>query len=89
MEEKICKQCEHFHQHYVIDKQTCIAINCGHCVFPRIKHMRAGKEACKHFAEREVPLELPDRRKVAHFLTTEFLEHVMSFELPPEVIDSL
>ena len=89
MEEKICRHCKHFHQHYVINTQMCIAINCGHCVYPRIKHMRAEKQACKHFTEREAPQELPDRSKVTHFLTTEFLEHVMSYELPPEIIDPL
>ena len=51
--------------------------------------MRAEKQACKHFTEREAPQELPDRSKVTHFLTTEFLEHVMSYELPPEIIDPL
>ena len=87
MENQTCKQCRYFRQHYVLNSQMCVAVDCGHCVYPRIKHRRAEKQACDHFAEREMPEEYPDRDKVIHFLTTEFLQHVMRLELPPEIID--
>lgn len=45
MEENICRQCRHFRQHYVLDDQTCTAICCGHCVFPRLKNRRPGLRA--------------------------------------------
>ena len=87
MEERICKQCKHFRQHFVLDSQVCVAINCGHCVYPQIKHRQAKRKACEYFAEREVPLNYPDRAEVLHFLTTELLRYVLTLELPPEIVD--
>ena len=32
-------------------------MNCGHCVYPRIKERVPDHKACEHFVERELPHE--------------------------------
>ncbi len=80
MEENICRQCRHFRQHYVLDDQTCTAICCGHCVFPRLKNRRPDTPACGHFVagERELPVS-------RDFLTMELLRWVQNLEFPPDI----
>ena len=58
MEQKMCKDCEHFYQHYVYDQNQYHSANCGHCVYPALKDRRPETKACVHFKEvlvREVP----------------------------------
>ncbi|MBQ8835337.1 MAG: hypothetical protein IJ001_10535 [Oscillospiraceae bacterium] len=87
MECQTCESCVHFRQHYVVDEQRCMAVNCGHCVYPGLKHRRAYAKACRHFEERREPLSLPDRRQVIEFLTTDMLQHILELELPYEVVE--
>ena len=79
-----CKNCIHFHPHYVLDKYSCAAVPCGHCAHPRLKHRRPEDKACTHFKAGTRPL--PDREKVVHYLTAEFLQHITTLALPPEEI---
>ena len=83
MERICCKECCHFRQHYVLNESMASAINCGHCVGGRRRHRKPDSAACEKF-ERGTP-ELPDRQAAVHFLTTSFLEYVLSLPLPPEV----
>lgn len=85
MEQSICKNCIHFRQHYILDKHSCTAVSCGHCVQPRLKHRRPEDKACAHY-KAGTP-SLPDREQVVHFLTTEFLQYITSLVLPPEDIN--
>ena len=85
MENTKCGSCTHFRQHYILDRQSCRAISCGHCSQPRLKHRRPEQSACPHY----VPCagnDLPDRREVIHYLTTDFLQYILQLELPPEEI---
>ena len=85
MSEMHCKDCIHFRQHYILDNQSCTAVNCGHCIHPQVKHRKPDTPACTHFICREAPAELPNRHASIHYLTTEVLEYILSLELPPEV----
>ena len=80
-----CKTCQHFHQHYILDRQSCRAVNCGHCSHPGLKHRRAEQSACPLYVPR-TDTSLPDRREVIHYLTTDFLQYILQLELPPEEI---
>ena len=80
MEGNTCGSCGYFHQHYVMDSQTCTAICCGHCSYPRLKHRKPDTPACKYFVPGE--RELPVGRQ---FLTLELLRWVQSLEFPPEI----
>ena len=62
MEPYLCKDCSHFRQHYILDASSCTAIDCGHCVYPRLKHRRAHAPACSSFALRDTPPPLPATR---------------------------
>jgi hypothetical protein len=58
MNEKICKNCEHYVKHYVrLYKEDgrfrYSFVNCGHCVYPRIKKREPTHKACEHFKCRE------------------------------------
>ena len=68
-----------------MDKRSCTAINCGHCVYPRVKHQKPDTPAWEHYIHRELPVEFPDRYAAIYYLTTEVLEYILNLELPPEV----
>ena len=87
MEKHTCKDCQHFLQHYILDDQNCSAINCGHCVFPQIKHRKPYTTACKHLVLKDHPPSLPNRMEVIRFLTTDILQEIMNLPLPPEIAE--
>lgn len=53
MEEKTCKSCKHFRQHYIKFGRGYREILYGHCVYPKLKKREANTIACKHFSERK------------------------------------
>ena len=80
-----CKNCVHFHQHYVLDDQSCCKVYCGHCVRPRIKHRSPDGKVCSYFGARTEPAPIPDRKGTVQFLTTKMLDYILSLDLPPDV----
>ena len=88
METKICRNCNYFHQHYVIDDQRYMAVPCGHCSKPRLKPRKPSAKVCAHFSQRTVPAPLPDRSEVVNFLSKrmlqQMLERILELPLPPE-----
>lgn len=85
MEKRTCKNCTYFHQHYVIDEQSCTSVNCGHCTHPRLKTRTPLTPACAYFVLREPSADLPGKAAVTHYLTTEVLRYILSLELPPDI----
>lgn len=49
---QVCCNCEYYCQHYCLLNGTFQAINCGHCIFPRIK-ARCPDQTCEHWKEIE------------------------------------
>lgn len=84
---KICKNCAHYRRHYVLEKERCSPINCGHCTHCRIKKRKPDRAACEHFEFRDNSADLPDRQEVISFLTTDFLREILKKPLPPELGD--
>lgn len=82
---KICKYCVHYRRHYILDKERCNPVNCGHCAYPGIKRREPGTEACVHFEYYEHSLDLPDRQEVISYLTTDFLKEMLEKMVPPVV----
>lgn len=78
-----CKTCVHYRRHYTLDNQSCTAVDCGHCTYPRTKHRLPEHPACSYFELRTAPPALPDRDRVIHYLTTELLQYILSLDLPP------
>ena len=51
-QEKTCGTCLHFRRHYVkLTDHIYNAIDCGHCVCPRLKPRRADTVACWRYEE--------------------------------------
>lgn len=46
----LCVNCRHYYQHYT---HTGEAVQCGHCVYPRVK-TRMPYDTCNHFQLRGV-----------------------------------
>ena len=86
MVSQICRNCEHFHQHYVIDDQRYMAVPCGHCASPKLKNRKPTQAACAYFSQRSAPPPHPDRNEVMHFLTKQMLEYILELPLPPEEV---
>lgn len=53
--ESVCVNCKHYYQHYISNSYHggYIAINCGHCTYPRCKNRKPGEAACIHFEMRK------------------------------------
>ena len=85
MNNSTCKNCAHYRQHYIIDEQSCTTVDCGHCIYPRIKHRQPRHPACGHYVCRTIPPALPSRERVVHYLTTELPQYILSLDLPPEL----
>jgi len=87
MDSQTRKSCMHFVQHYYLDSKYGAAVDCGHCIHGRFKHRHPGSPACKHYAARTSPPDLPDRAGMIRYLTTDFLKQLLQMELPPEMRD--
>ena len=85
MDSMCCKVCVYFRQHYILNEQRGTTVNCGHCIYPRIKHRSPESPACGHFEKREDPLSLPDQERVIDYLTTDVLRYILDLKLPPEI----
>ena len=51
-DETVCANCKHYRGHFVRWAEYAdgyYQTNCGHCVYPRIKHRHPGNEACYNF----------------------------------------
>ena len=51
-EDKICKDCKHFRQHYIKFGRSYQEISYGHCVYPRLQKRESDTPACEHYKPR-------------------------------------
>ena len=87
MDEKTCKDCQHYFQHYVLRNKNLIRTYCGHCALGhRIKRKRPDMAACESF----VPAP-PDEDAFAskEYLSKELLQYMLELELLPQIEDSM
>lgn len=49
MKKDCCENCVHFLKHYVILGNRLFVVNCGHCIYPRVKSRKPRTPACAHF----------------------------------------
>lgn len=52
LENRICKNCIHFRQHYIKSGKSYREIMYGHCVYPGLKKRETDQKACEHYKER-------------------------------------
>lgn len=53
-DEKLCRDCKHFRQHYVLCRGEYSACYAGHCVYPRVK-AREPYDSCRYFETKNAP----------------------------------
>ena len=84
MEKDICGSCEHFRQHYTLDKRKVFRVYCGHCVKHPTKRRKPDAVACEHFVASQ-----PDDDAFAtkEYLSKELLRYVLSLEILPQIED--
>ena len=83
MDDNVCKNCEHFRQHYSLDSKKIFPVFCGHCVFDRPKTKRPF-QSCKNFMRRE---SQEDPFVSKEYLSKELLKYMMGLELFPGIED--
>ena len=84
MENNICKQCVHYHQHYALDQRKIFRVYCGHCVLPKARKKKPDAIACDQFE-----FASPDENAFAskEYLSKELLQYLLSLELLPKIED--
>lgn len=84
MNEIQCKDCQHYLQHYTLDKRKIFRVYCGHCTFNRARRKKPDTKACENF----VPGPAHDDTFVSkEYLSRELLQYVLNLELLPEIED--
>ena len=82
MEEKYCKNCRYYIQHYALVEHRIIQVHCGHCTWKTPKAKPPNRKACEHFEQGE-----QDREQFVskEYLSRRLLDKVMRMELLPEI----
>ncbi len=83
MGENFCKSCEHFRQHYSLNKEKICWVYCGHCVVSaRPKRKKTDTAACEQF----VPVQSKEDPFVdREYLSKAILEYVLRMKLFPAI----
>ena len=82
MEQKYCKDCAYFHQHYALDRKKIFRVYCGHCTQPKIRKKFPDTHACERFVMAEM-----DEAAFAtkEYLSKELLQYLLHLELLPTI----
>jgi len=84
MDEKLCKTCQYYLQHFTMNNRRIIRVYCGHCTFSRSRNKRPDAKACENYIA-GIPQEEAFASK--EYLSKELLQYVLSLELLPEIED--
>ena len=82
MDEKQCKDCQYYIQHYALDSKKIFRVHCGHCTYPRVRRKLPDAKACESYME-GIPRE--DAFASKEYLSKALLEYMTSLELLPEI----
>ena len=82
MDNRQCKNCSHFLQHYTLGTNRLLEVYCGHCTYPRAKRKRPDSKACENYMPYQ-PLE--DVFVSKEYLSKALLQKVLNMELLPEI----
>ena len=85
MEEKYCKKCHYYIQHYALVENRMIQVYCGHCTRKTPKTKRPDRIAYEHFQQGEKDTEQFASKE---YLSKRLLDKVMSMELLPKIEES-
>ena len=82
MDEKRCKNCQYYLQHFAFSKRRIFRVYCGHCTFTRPKRRRPDAKACDHYVPGATS---EDAFASKEYLSKELLRYVLSLDLLPEI----
>ena len=84
MENKLCRYCDNYRQHYVMDKRKIFRVNCGHCTIHISKRKKPDTAACEQFVN-----ALPDEDAFVsrEYLNKVLLQYVLNLDLLPPIED--
>ena len=83
MEEKTCKECGLFLQHYGLCRSRLFILNCGHCTAGAPKHKRPDAKACDKYIP---PTGDEEPFATKEYLSQRLMEYVLQMELFPGVL---
>ena len=86
MEERHCKNCHYYIQHYALVENRMIQVYCGHCTWKTPKAKRPDRKACEHFQQGAKHTEQFASKE---YLSKQLLDKVMSMDLLPEIKEAL
>ena len=82
MEEKFCKDCKHFCQHYRLDETGFVRVYCGHCMRIRPMSKKPHQKICGNFEQGNNPEEgFADKQ----YLTKALLDWIQRLDLLPKI----
>lgn len=76
------QKCQHYLQHFALNKRRIFRVNCGHCTFGRPKRKLPDTNACENYICGPVP---EDAFASKEYLSKELLQYVLSLDLLPEI----
>jgi len=84
MDQKTCRSCAYFLQHYILNERKLVRIYCGHCTHGKPITKRPTAKSCPHYIEAP-----PDEAAFAskEYLSKAFLEYALKLDLLPEIYD--
>lgn len=82
MDEKKCKNCQHYMQHLALNKRRLFRVYCGHCTIRKHKRKHPDAKACENYIPGASPEEAFASKE---YLSKELLQYVLSLELLPEI----
>ena len=85
MDQKTCKTCVHYRQHYAFNQRMIFQVYCGHCTYPKIKSKRPDTKACAHYSHSNLNEEAFVTKE---YLSKALLEYMLKLELLPEIHDT-
>lgn len=84
MDNRQCKSCGHYAQHYTFGKERLFAVYCGHCTCSRVKQKQPDSKAC----ERYIPVRsVKDSFVSREYLSKALLQKVLDMEWLPDIED--
>ena len=82
MDAKQCKNCQHYLQHFALNKRRLLRVNCGHCTLSKPKRKQPDAKACENFI---LGSSAEDAFASKEYLSKELLKYVLNLDLLPEI----
>lgn len=86
MEKPVCKDCQHFIQHYGNKDGRFFQLNCGHCKIRKKRQNRPSDHICKLFSPGIPDLMEPVTKE---YLTKDILDYILRLDLLSDLLEEI